>query len=125
LEDKFEQLETSSTKKANTQLANIWTPKFWEVSQRVRNLQVLLKDFWYFEHKDTAIFGNVTKQSLIAYQIDRGVISDSTQRWAWHFWPNTKAAIKRDLETDFLKNLVKEEESIDVIELAKFGIYEI
>ena len=125
LEDRFEQLETSSAKKANTQLANIWTPKFWEVSHRVRSLQVLMKELWYFDHKDTAIFGNITKQSIIAYQIERQIISHENDLGAGNFWPNTKAAIKEDLETRYLSTLVENDESVDVVELVKFGIYEV
>ena len=40
----------------------------------IRTLQKILKDFGYLKVKDTAFYGNQTKNAVTQYQIDRGVI---------------------------------------------------
>jgi hypothetical protein len=42
--------------KVETHVTSIWTPKNGEIWQNVRVLQQTMKDLWYFDDKDTAIF---------------------------------------------------------------------
>lgn len=104
---KFEEL---SFKKADDKLDFIWTPKFWEISHSVRELQIILKELGYFEYNDTAIYWNITKQSIIAYQIDKNIISSENDLWAWILWPNTRESLKNDLKQIFLDEIVDAEE---------------
>ena len=110
LEEKYKSLEEISLKKAETVMLNIWTPKFGEISHWVRELQVTLKKLGYFENKDTAIYWNITKESIISYQIDKKLINTNNDIWAWLIWPKTRQAIKEDLKKQFLNEIVKLEE---------------
>lgn len=114
---KYNEFENLSLDKANDKLNLIWTPVFWEVSQSVRELQVVLKELWYFENKDTAIYWNITKNSIISYQIDNNIISSKNDLWAWIVWPKTRDSIKNDLKELFLNEIV-ELEKFDLSQLA-------
>ena len=109
LEEKYKQLEELSLKKAEEKISFIWTPKFWEISHSVRELQVTLNKLWYFNNKDTAIYWNITKQSIIAYQIDKNIIWSNQEFWAWIIWPMTKSALKNDLKDYFMNEIVNKE----------------
>jgi len=97
LEEKFKQLQELSLKQAKKEISNIWTPKFWEVSPRVRELQKKLKILGYFNYKDTAIFWNITKQSIIKYQLDKKIIKSKNELGAGYFWPKTREQLTNDL----------------------------
>ena len=101
-EKEINNLKNLSAKKANKRISAIWNTKFWEVSPRVRELQKILKELWYFHVKDTAIFWKKTKQAIIYYQIDKKVISNTYELWAWHFWPNTKKSLRDELANKYL-----------------------
>ncbi len=116
LKIKFNHLKEVSLSKANKELVYIGTPKFWDISHWVRGLQVALNRIWYFNYKDTAIYWNITKESIIKYQLDKEIISSKNELWAWVFWPKTKNALKNDLMNEFLNELVKEE-NIDTNDL--------
>lgn len=109
LEKKYKSLEELSLKKAEEKINSIWTPKFWEVSHSVRELQLTLKELWFFEAKDTAIYWPVTKESILAYQIERKLVSVETDLWAWLIWPITLNSIKIDLKQKFLQEMIKTE----------------
>lgn len=118
LEEKYKYLEEISMKKAEEKVKNIWNPKFWEVSSSVRNLQNVLKELGYFNYKDTAIYWNITKQSILAYQIDKKLVSKDTDIWAWMIWPVTLNSIKNDLKEKILKEqLVNNEKNSWIISL--------
>ena len=102
LEDKYKKLEELSMKKATEKVATIGNPKFGEVSQSVRALQLTLKELWYFAEKDTAIYGNKTKDSIFAYQLSKKLVSKKDDLWAWMIWPRTLETIKNDLKQKFL-----------------------
>jgi len=102
----------------------IWTPKFWEVSHWVRELQVTLKKLGYFNHKDTAIYWNITKQSIIAFQLDKNIISSNSDLWAWLVWPKTRTVLKDTLKNEFLQQIAKTEE-YDIAELVSIGNNEV
>ncbi|MFK7780505.1 MAG: hypothetical protein QM490_05230 [Candidatus Gracilibacteria bacterium] len=106
LEEKYKHLEKLSLEKAEEKLKFIGTPKFGEVSHSVRELQLTLKDLGFFEQKDTAIYGPITKESIIAYQIDRKLISLNTDPGAGSIGPKTRDSLKEDLKERFLKEIV-------------------
>jgi len=92
------------TKEYTKKINSLWIIKLWDISHEVRELQIILKKLWFFEYKDTAIFWNITKQSLINYQISKKLIKNKNSKWAWIFWPNTKKSLIKDLtEKDLVK----------------------
>lgn len=94
---KLEELKSLALKQANDQIEKIWTPKLWDVSQNVRELQKALATLWHFEWKDTAIYWEITKQSIYEYQVSKNLVSKITDPGAWKIWEITKAEIKKDL----------------------------
>lgn len=73
------------------------TVKLNGVHSGIRILQKILKEVGYFDRKDTAIFGTVTKTALTKYQIDLKVIDTATSTSAWVMWDKTREAIAADL----------------------------
>ncbi len=112
LEKKFKQLQELSLKQAKKEIFEIWVPKFWEVSPRVRELQKKLKLIGYFDYKDTAIFWNITKNSIIRYQLDKKIIKSKNELWAWHFWPKTREQFEKDLANIILNMQVKQDKTL-------------
>ncbi|MFA6090586.1 MAG: peptidoglycan-binding protein [Candidatus Gracilibacteria bacterium] len=53
-------------------------PHMNEIGAHVRNLQQGLRSLGYFNQKDTAIFGKVTKAALISYQTDKNIPSEES-----------------------------------------------
>lgn len=68
-------------------------PKADEVGSHVRRLQQSLKLLGYFPYKDTAIFGQKTRDALIRYQKDRLV--DETE--LGHIGEKTRLVLQKDL----------------------------
>lgn len=95
-------------RKVETHVTSIWTPKSWEIWQNVRVLQQTMKALWYFDDKDTAIFWEKTKDSIIKYQIDKWIIKDETSKNAWVINNATLAQIKEDLKVKIKDNLNKD-----------------
>lgn len=83
-------LEEESLLKAEEKITDLWNLVFWNISPEVRDLQLILNHFWYFNNSDTAIFWDKTKEAIIALQLDREVIESQDSVWAWIFWPSTK-----------------------------------
>jgi len=83
--------------KVEKRIKNIWKIKVWDISHQVRDFQKVLKEVWYFNYKDTAIFWTKTKESLIKYQLDKKLIQNRNIYWAGIFWPKTKKALIQDL----------------------------
>ena len=83
--------------KAEKRINSIWNIKFWDISYDVRVCQKTLKEVWFFEYKDTAIFWEKTKQSIMKYQLDRKIISNKNIYWAGMFWPKTRQSLINDL----------------------------
>lgn len=109
---KLEEVKVVVQNLANEQIEKIGTPKVWEVSKNVRELQKTLKTLWYFEWKDTAIYWELTKKSIFAYQIDKKLLSKETDPGAWKIWDKTKAEIKKDLTKLLLEKKLKEENMV-------------
>jgi hypothetical protein len=113
---KYDTFKKIAYNKADSVINNIWTPKKWDVSHWVRLLQKKLSSLGYFKYKDTAIYWNITKESIIAFQLDKNIIKSKNELWAWIFWPKTKKALKEDLKKLFFQEIVKKE-NIDIDEL--------
>lgn len=109
IQSKINEFEKLSEEKALEKITLIWNPHFWETSKEVRELQNGLKKLWYFEYKDTAIFWESTKNSLIYYQLDKKLIKSKKDLWAWTFWEKTKQQLKKDFENKFFNEFIKNE----------------
>jgi hypothetical protein len=84
-------------KKYSKKIKSLSYIKFWDIWSKVRRLQIILKELWYFKNKDTAIFWIKTKQAIINYQISKKLIKNKNSKWAWILWPNTKKMLIKDL----------------------------
>jgi peptidoglycan hydrolase-like protein with peptidoglycan-binding domain len=74
----LEEFTQESELQAQEKLSEIGESSYGEISPRVRELQVTLSELGYFEYKDTAIFGVKTKNSIIALQIDTGLLKTAS-----------------------------------------------
>ena len=70
-------------------------------SAQVRDLQILLRELGYLDHKDTAIFGPLTQQALAKYQLELGKIESIHSQYAGILGSVTRAAIIDDLTRRF------------------------
>lgn len=93
--------------KIESVINSFWIPKENEIGNHVRQLQKTLKILGYFEWKDTAIFWEKTKESILKFQIDKWLIMTSSDLWAWMIWNKTLWKIQEDL-----KNAVSKDNSI-------------
>lgn len=126
LKDKFNEFTENAYDEAASRMAEIWTPKFGDISLWVRELQKLLKEFWYFDHKDTAIFWNITKTALLEYQLERKIILDPNDRSGGRYGPKTKQSLLNDLKSQYLNKMIEsEDDDIESEELSKYWIYTI
>ncbi len=110
LEKKFKEIEIIAQKIADEKIKDIWNPKFWDVSKNVRALQKTLKILWFFDYKDTAIFWNITKKSILEYQLSNKLITNSKDSWAWVLWPKTRKSLKKDLKNFLFEKEIKNQE---------------
>ncbi len=114
LEKKFNTLENLAKKQAKKEVKSIETPKFWEISVKVRKLQQSLKKLWYFNYKDTAIFWKITKKALIKYQLNKKIIKSKNDIAAWIFWPKTKEQLQNDLALLILNQKLKNNKELTI-----------
>ena len=105
LEKKIAKINQNTYNQADIKIKELWNLSIWDISPEVRDLQLILKHFWYFNDNDTAIFGWKTKEAIIAMQIDREVILNNKSTWAGIFWPSTKKSL-----TDLLSEYYFQEE---------------
>jgi len=112
LED-IEALTIQSETKAQEYVGSLWNPTYGDISPSVRELQKSLTILWYFDYKDTAIFGVKTQNALIEYQLDKKIIQDATTLWAWIFWPKTREQFITDMSELYFKELLEENELYD------------
>lgn len=112
--EKETKLAKEITKKVDEHLASIWAPENWEVSSEVRVLQKTMKALWYFNDKDTAIFWEKTKDSIIKYQIDKWIIKDENDKNAWVINKATLAQLKEDLKVKIKDNLNKDQKLVSL-----------
>ncbi len=109
---KLEEIKTLALAEAKKHTDDIWTPKFWETSKNVRQLQKTLTTLWYFDWKDTANYWDKTKESLIKFQIDKKLISKATDPGAWKIWDKTKEEIKKELAKLLVQKRLKEDKAV-------------
>ncbi len=108
LQEKIDKIEKESLKKAEDIINKLWTPKYWEISTNVRALQLLLKDLWYFKYKDTAIFWVKTRNSIIKFQIENGIITSENVIWAGVVWPKTKKWLIKKIKENLTQKEIKQ-----------------
>lgn len=109
LEQKYKELEKYALDIASKKIELIWNLRQWQVSSSVRELQLVLKDLWYFEYQDTAIFWEITKEAVIDYQLDKNIISSKDDIASWIVWPKTLDSIKNDLKLMVLQEKIETE----------------
>lgn len=83
-------------------LKKIPTAKLKQVHPEIRTLQKILKQVGYLDHKDTAIFGELTKAALIKYQLELKVIDNAASPYAGVLGDQTREAIAIDLYNRWL-----------------------
>lgn len=95
---------------AMKEIESLENPQFGNISPQVRKLQIILRELWYFDRSDTAIFWNQTRDALIAFQVDREIIQTENDVWAWIFWPKTKEKIIEELTRIYFQTILEEHE---------------
>jgi len=101
------ELQNEALQKAEKKILDLGSLAEWNISPKVRELQILLKDLGYFDNKDTAIYGNITKNAIIEYQLSNNIISRNTDLWAGNFWPVTKMNLIQTLSDKYYDELFK------------------
>ncbi len=83
-------------------LKKIPTARIGQIHPEIRTLQKKLKELGYMEHKDTAIFGELTKAALAKYQFELKVIDSLSSQYAGVLGDQTREAISIDLYNRWL-----------------------
>lgn len=121
LEDKYREIEKSIIETVEKKTKDLLWIKFWEVSPRVRNFQLTLKELGYFNEKDTAIYWDKTKESLAIFQLDNNLIDTIDSQYAWVLWERTLGVLKDKLEEKYLQS--KLEWNDELLEFASLITY--
>lgn len=108
IEEKERELRSEANEIAIQKIESIGLPKYGEISHAVRNLQKELKELWYFDYKDTAIFWDITKQSIFSFQKAKGLVRSESDIGAWKFWPVTQEALKKDISEKIFSRIKEE-----------------
>jgi peptidoglycan hydrolase-like protein with peptidoglycan-binding domain/3D (Asp-Asp-Asp) domain-containing protein len=74
----------------------------------IKELQTALNTFGYYHGPITGNLGPLTKEAILTFQLDEGVIAHKNVRGAGYFGPKTRATLKKRLET-FNVTVVKEQ----------------
>lgn len=114
LEDKYREIEKSVIEQVDKKTKDLLWIKFWEVSPRVRELQLTLKELWYFDEKDTAIYWEKTKNSLALFQFENNLIDSLDSQYAWILWERTLSVIKDKLKSKYLQEELAWNTEIDM-----------
>lgn len=113
-------LKDQSLQKAEKKILDLWGMAFWNISPKVRELQILLKDLGYFDNKDTAIYWNITKNAILAFQIDHNIVTNKSDLGAGNFWPVTKTNLIQKLsEVYYVEEFAKKEYDEDILVVLK------
>ncbi|NDK08015.1 hypothetical protein EOM39_02075 [Candidatus Gracilibacteria bacterium] len=105
---KIEEIKVVALKEAKTHTDKIGSPKVGETSQNVRELQKVLSTLGYFEGKDTAIYGDKTKESIVKFQIDKKLVTKASDPGAGKIGDKTKEALKNELAKLLTEKRTKE-----------------
>lgn len=106
---KIDELQKVSYEQASTDISELNSPKYWDISPEVRELQKKLADLGYFTYKDTAIFGVKTQNAILSYQLEREIITTADEKWAWIFGPKTQSSMIEDIANIYLTDLLEQE----------------
>lgn len=60
-------------------------------------VQKIYKSLWYYNWVVDWNYNSILKD-IITYQLDKNIISSSSEDWAWYFWPKTRTQTKKDYE---------------------------
>lgn len=111
------EIQEAAQAKAEQTVDELWMPKYWDISYEVRKLQKILTDFWYFDHKDTAIFWDITRTAILHYQISKHLIESEEEYWAWLVGPKTRKQLESDLYEKYLNEYLEENELLTQYEV--------
>lgn len=109
-------LASEKRKTFDATIQKIPSLKVGQIHPEIRTLQKLLKEYGYLDHKDTAIFGPLTKNALARYQLDLKVIDSLSSPYAGILWVKTKQAIVEDMVNRWQKNYTADFEEVQKIE---------
>ena len=86
---------TINSNKWNT--SNIFdTPVYTDSSYNdIVEVQNIYKNLWYYNWVIDWNYNSIL-QDIIRYQLDKSIISNTYDDWAWYFWPKTRAQTKID-----------------------------
>lgn len=107
-QEKIATLQSDSYTLAEKQVENLWEIQYGDISSEVREFQKILATLGYFEYKDTAIYGVKTQNALIAFQIDKWIISWVNASDAGVFWEQTQQELIYALNHVYLNSLLDE-----------------
>ena len=105
--------------KARAEALSIGKVRPGAVGANVRDLQNLLRDLGHFGGRDTAIFGDATREALAEYQLARGLVRGKGDAAAGLVGPRTLGALAEDAaalarrgETSFLSEISGKEKEL-------------
>lgn len=107
---KIEELKKTAIEKATEEINPIKDVEYWESSDWVRQLQWILKTLWFFAWDTTGYFGDVTKEALMNFQADNGLIRSKDDIIAWRMSPETSEFLIDMLADEYLKDEIKKAE---------------
>lgn len=61
--------------------------------ERVKILQIYLKDLWYFNYKATGYFGSITEKAVCDFQVAYKLTTRTSDNCGY-FWPKTRGVIR-------------------------------
>lgn len=77
----------------------------------IKTVQQIMKDLWYYKWLVTWNYNDVI-ESVIDYQVARGVIATRTSDWAWNFGPATRKQAKADYENYLASGSISNNQTI-------------
>jgi len=80
-------------------------------AQSISALQEALRLFGYYHGEVNGVYGNETKQAVLTFQIDEGVIQNINVTGAGYFGPKTREALKSKTE-NFNSRVMKEQKRL-------------
>lgn len=81
--------------------------------EKIKKLQKLFQDLWLYSWEINGNYEDI-KNSLINYQIKKGLVTHSEDWWAWYFWKKTIRYLQRDFPDDFEEKARKHLEQEEV-----------
>ncbi len=112
--ENYKKLQGEAKAQSETIIESLWNISYGDISTQVREFQKIMSQLWYFDYKDTAIFWVKTQNSLIHYQTQNNIISDSDAQWAGIFWPQTRIQLEQDIASMLLLEKILQLESEDL-----------